>query len=321
MNSPNHSTVLFLMGPTASGKTDLAIQLVKENPKFEIISVDSAMVYRGMDIGTGKPTQEELTIAPHHLIDIRDPSEPYSAADFRKDALEWIEDIHKRDRIPLLVGGTFLYFRALQQGLSSLPSANPIIRKKLEEEMKEKGLLALHQRLSNVDPVAAKRINQNDTQRILRALEVYEETGLSLSAMIDKSNLEKSKSNLFNLEEKYQNHSFALVPRDRALLHQRIADRFHKMLDLGLVEEVKKLYDRGDLKPDLPALRSVGYRQVWQYLDGKLNYNEMIEKSIAATRQLAKRQLTWLRGLSNINYLEIEKGSLASRNTVVNYLS
>ncbi len=315
--------LIFLMGPTASGKTDLVIELVKNKSlPVEIISVDSAMVYRGMDIGTGKPSKEELAIVPHHLIDIRDPSDPYSAADFREDALKLIVDITKRGKIPLLVGGTLLYFRALEKGLSPLPSADPIIREKLLKEAREIGWEAMHQRLAKIDPSAANRIHPNDPQRIQRALEVYEITNKPMSELFKDKSLqvnESLQSNDLNLQ--YKIHSFALVPRDRKFLHDRIAKRFLKMLELGLLEEVKHLFNRGDLHANLPAIRSVGYRQVWQYLAGEISYDDMVLKAMTATRQLAKRQLTWLRSLDNINWLEIENGRLACLKTMINCVS
>jgi tRNA dimethylallyltransferase len=273
------------MGPTASGKTQLAVRLAQEFP-FEIISVDSAMVYCGMDLGTAKPEIETLRNAPHRLIDICDPAAAYSAAQFRADALREIADIFSKNKIPLLVGGTMLYFRALQQGLSELPSADPEIRKKLAEESEQLGLQAMHEKLKKVDPVAAERIHPNDPQRIQRALEVYELTGCNLTTWLQKNN---------KVEHPYHFYNFALIPEDRSILHARIAERFQKMLDAGFVDEVRQLFSRGDLDLNTPALRSVGYRQVWQYLSGDLSFDEMREKAIAATRQLAKRQLTWLR--------------------------
>jgi len=281
----NNPLIICLMGPTASGKTQLAVQLVQHLP-FEIISVDSAMVYRGMDIGTAKPGPDILKIAPHRLLDIRDPAEVYSAAQFRDDAVREIEDIIAHGKIPLLVGGTMMYFRALQKGLSDLPSANPIVRAKLSAEALQHGWPALHERLIKVDPVASKRIHPHDSQRIQRALEVYELTGKSLTAWQQEGSPTLSSYQIYNL---------VVSPRDRSVLHDRIAERFSCMLDEGFVNEVRRLFDRGDLNLEMPAIRSVGYRQVWEYFLGKLTYEEMREKSIIATRQLAKRQLTWLR--------------------------
>ena len=273
------------MGPTASGKTDLAIYLTEHFP-VDIISVDSAMVYRGLDIGSAKPSDEELAKAPHRLIDIVDPLEIYSAAQFRIDALKEIETIIKAGRIPLLVGGTMLYFRALLQGLSELPAADDATRLKLEEQARELGWEKMHQRLAEVDPEAAARIHPNDPQRIQRALEVYEVTGIAMSQL-----QKTQKSEPFP----YQVLKLALMPSERAVLHQRIEKRFSQMLEQGLIDEVKALLERGDLHEDLPAIRAVGYRQVWDYLADRMDYTEMKERGVIATRQLAKRQFTWLR--------------------------
>ncbi len=272
------------MGPTASGKTDLAVELVERLP-FEIISVDSAMVYRGMDVGTAKPEPELLARAPHRLIDILDPVERYSAARFREDALREMAAITASGRIPLLVGGTGLYFRALEQGLSALPDADPQLRARLEAEAAREGWAALHLRLVQVDPEAAARIHPNDPQRLQRALEVYELTGRPLSEL----------QRVRGVPLPYRLAKIALVPAERSLLHRRIADRFEAMLASGLIEEVERLFRRPDLGPELPSIRSVGYRQVWGHLAGEYGREEMIQRGIAATRQLAKRQLTWLR--------------------------
>lgn len=288
--------IICLMGPTAAGKTALAVQLVQYFP-CEIVSVDSAMVYRGMDIGTAKPDAATLKIAPHHLIDLVDPAVAYSAGQFRTDALRVIAEIRAREHIPLLVGGTMLYFRALQQGLADLPAANPDLRQQLKKIAEEGGWPVLHAKLMQVDPVAASRIAANDAQRIQRALEVYQVTGKPISEW------QKDDKNPFT-EERMIN--IGLMPSNRAILHERIVLRFDEMLRAGLVEEVKKLYERGDLSPDLPALRSVGYRQVWEYLAGHYSYNEMREKAIIATRQLAKRQMTWLRSWPAISLLDSE---------------
>jgi tRNA dimethylallyltransferase len=276
---------IFLMGTTATGKTDLAIELCQKLP-CDIISVDSVMVYRGLDIGSAKPDAATLASAPHRLIDICDPSEPFSAAQFRQRAIEEINDILARGRIPLLVGGTMLYFRALEQGLSALPSSDPAVRERLETELNEHGLAALHARLAEVDPEAAARIHANDPQRTLRALEVFELTGESMSSLLQK----KIDNDLPCRPVK-----IVLTPTDRAVLHQRIARRFYAMMEQGFMAEVEALYRRGDLHPDLPAIRAVGYRQVWEHLDGLWDYDTMLEKGIIATRQLAKRQLTWLK--------------------------
>jgi tRNA dimethylallyltransferase len=274
------------MGPTASGKTGLAVELVKNFP-MDIISVDSALVYRGMDIGTAKPAADVLQTAPHRLIGIRDPAETYSAAEFREDALGAMADITAQGRIPLLVGGTFLYFRALEQGLSAMPAADPAIRARLEAEAQQVGWEQLHARLAQVDPRAAARIHMTDTQRIQRALEVYELSGQPISAFHASQSAKALPYRVLKL---------ALIPRDRSLLHQRIQLRFEQMLAAGLIEEVKKLYTRGDLTAELPAMRAVGYRQVWAWLAGMSSYDEMVEKAIVATRQYSRRQLTWLRG-------------------------
>jgi tRNA dimethylallyltransferase len=285
MQSTRKPQIICLMGPTAAGKTQLAIDLVSYFP-MDIISVDSAMVYRGMDIGTAKPDATILKIAPHRLIDIRDPAEAYSAAAFRQDALREIEAIHAQQRIPLLTGGTMMYFSVLQQGLTELPSADASVRERLTNIANEQGWGVLHERLKEVDAAAAARIHPNDAQRIQRALEVYELTGKSLSEWQALDTEVLSKYEIINI---------AVAPDDRAILHARIAERFQQMLALGFLDEVKNLFDRGDLTLDLPSIRSVGYRQAWEYLLGNISYDEMHLKAIAATRQLAKRQLTWLR--------------------------
>ncbi|HEY5602903.1 MAG TPA: tRNA (adenosine(37)-N6)-dimethylallyltransferase MiaA [Gammaproteobacteria bacterium] len=276
---------IFLLGPTASGKTDIAIRLVEDLP-CEIISVDSAMVYRGMNIGTAKPSAEILQKAPHRLIDICDPAETYSAAQFIEDALREMNEIHAKGKIPLLVGGTFLYFRALSAGLSPLPAADPGLRGQLNAEAMAVGWAKMHQRLAMVDPETAARIHPNDPQRIQRALEVYELTGEAMSSIVRRDNPGKLP---------YTVSKLILAPGDRTVLHDRIAIRFNHMLKMGLVEEVEQLYKRGDLHRDLPSIRAVGYRQVWAYLEGELQYDAMIQKGIIATRQFAKRQFTWLR--------------------------
>ena len=292
--------IVCLMGPTASGKTQLAVSLVQHFP-FEIISVDSAMVYREMDIGTAKPSPDILKIAPHRLIDIRDPSEPYSAAQFRDDALREINDIFLHGKIPLLVGGTMMYFRALQQGLSDLPSADPAIRARLNAEGEQKGWPVLHERLAGVDPLAAQRIHPHDSQRIQRALEVYELTGKNLSAWQEENRTLPDHFKIINL---------GIAPLDRAVLHERIALRFKNMLDEGFLEEVRRLFARGDLNLEMPSIRSVGYRQAWEFLLGNFTFDEMQEKSVIATRQLAKRQLTWLRTWPELMWFDSEAGDL-----------
>ncbi len=278
--------LVFLAGPTAAGKTDLAVELV-ENYPFEIISVDSALVYRGMDIGTAKPDREILERAPHRLIDIVDPAEPYSVARFRDDAMLEIEKIRANGNIPLLVGGTMLYFRALQFGLSVLPESESSVRIDIEKEIKDKGIENIHNQLSEIDPVAAERINRNDPQRIIRALEVYRISGVPMSELQRQEQREG-----LNPESLLM---VAISPDDRALLHQRIEQRLSIMMKSGFIEEVEGLKKRGDLSLNTPSMRSVGYRQVWEYLDGAMDREEMLYRAVVATRQLAKRQLTWLR--------------------------
>ena len=284
--------VVLLMGPTASGKTDLAIELQQHLP-LDIISVDSVMVYRGMDIGSAKPDADTLARAPHRLIDIRDPAEAYSAAEFRADALREIAAIHADGRIPLLTGGTMLYYRALLYGLSELPSADVVTRKKLEAEAAQIGWTGMHQRLAEIDPQAAERIHPNDPQRIQRALEVYELTGSPLSALQQQ---DKNK-----LVLPYPVIKLAVAPEDRSVLHQRIELRFQQMMEQGLVAEVEALMARGDLNSSLPSIRAVGYRQVWELLSGRMDYTEVIEKGIIATRQLARRQFTWMRSETDLH--------------------
>jgi tRNA dimethylallyltransferase len=284
---------VFLMGPTASGKTDLAVQLVEALP-CEIISVDSALVYRGMDIGTAKPDAALLVRAPHRMIDICDPSEAYSAARFREDALGQMAEITRAEHIPLLVGGTMLYFRALEKGLSSLPDADPGVRARLEREARIHGWHGLHRRLAALDPKAAARIHPNDPQRIQRALEVIELTDRPLSELQARDQGQACPYRLVKL---------ALAPRERGELHRRIERRFVRMLEEGLEEEVRHLLSRGDLVPEMPALRAVGYRQVIQYLLGAYDRTEMVRRAVAATRQLAKRQLTWLRSDPQVRWL------------------
>ncbi len=297
---------ICLMGPTACGKTRVAVELAQLLP-VEIISVDSALVYRGLDIGSGKPDQATLARAPHRLIDIRDPSEPYSAADFRRDALVEMKDILNKGKIPLLVGGTMLYFKALREGLAPMPSAVPEVRARILELAQNEGWGAVHKRLQQVDPVAAQRIHPNDPQRLQRALEVYEVSGRSISEL----HAEKPAGDAPDLPCKLT--FLAMVP-ERPALHEIIAQRFHAMLAAGFVDEVSTLRVRGDLNVDMPALRSVGYRQVWEYLDEKYDYATMIEKAIAATRQLAKRQFTWLRSWPDLQTahckLEVEDANI-----------
>lgn len=287
---------IAIMGPTATGKTDLAIELIKHFP-CEIISVDSALVYRGMNIGSAKPTAEELAVAPHHLIDIREPDETYSAADFRNDCLELMQDITSRGKIPLLVGGTMLYYKALQEGLSPLPSADEAVRKKLEADALTLGSDAMHERLKQIDPVAAERIHKNDPQRVQRALEVYQITGRPMTELWAEQASEKLKYNLIKI---------VLFPEDRQSLHQRIELRYKKMVEQGFIEEVEDLKKYHHVSLDLTSMRAVGYRQVLEYLDGEYDYPEMINRGIYATRQLAKRQITWLRKEKDANFYDPE---------------
>ncbi len=285
---------IFLMGPTASGKTDLAIQLRKTLP-VEVISVDSALIYKGMDIGTAKPTQQELEQAPHRLIDIIDPAESYSVANFREDALREMAEITASGRIPLLVGGTMLYYKGLIEGLSPLPSSQPEIRAEIQSKAEQIGWAELHKELLSIDPIAGQRINENDSQRIGRALEVFYISGKTMTELTAQKGEQLP----------YDVMQFAIAPQDRAVLHQRIEQRFQKMIELGFEEEVRRLFLRQDLHIDLPSIRCVGYRQMWEYLQGDISLDEAIFKGICATRQLAKRQITWLRGwTSDIEWLD-----------------
>lgn len=288
VNEPHRIAIACLLGPTASGKTAAALAFAAKHPT-EIVSVDSALVYRGMDIGTAKPTPDERARVPHHLIDVREPTEAYSAADFRADALRAIDEIVARGRVPLLVGGTMLYYKALTQGLNDLPGADPELRATLEADAAREGWPALHARLASVDPVTAARLAPNDAQRIQRALEVFTLTGQPMSTLLAAP----ERGN----ETPYRFVPIALEPSDRAVLHARIEQRFDAMLANGFVDEVQRLRARGDLNPGLPSMRCVGYRQAWEYLDGAVDYATMRDKGIFATRQLCKRQLTWLRSM------------------------
>lgn len=285
MNSCDLPKAVFLMGPTASGKTGLAVELCQRFP-LEIISVDSALVYRGMDIGTAKPDAATLALAPHRLIDIRDPSEPYSAADFCADARREMDAITAAGKVPLLVGGTMLYFRSLEHGLSALPAANQQVREQLEQQAAEIGWPAMHGILQQKDPQAADRIHPNDPQRIQRALEVITLSGQSMSAL-------HGQTDGYSLD--YRLHKIIVSPEPRSVLHERIGRRFDMMLKAGFVDEMQGLFSRPDLNANLPSMRAVGYRQAWSWLQGKCTFEEMRERAVAATRQLAKRQLTWLR--------------------------
>lgn len=286
--------VVFLMGPTASGKTDLAMKLYDHMP-CEIVSVDSAMIYKGMDIGTAKPDHETLARYPHRLIDICDPSEAYSAAEFRVDALKQIEEIRSAGKVPILTGGTMLYFHALKNGLANLPEADAAVRERLLQEAEAEGWAAMHARLAEVDPESAKRLNPNDAQRLQRALEVYEITGRSMTDLWAEQEKQKPDFPIVSL---------AVMPQERSELHDRIARRFDIMLEQGFVDEVRTLWDRGDLDLQMPSVRCVGYRQVWEYFAGTWDYDTMKFKGVVATRQLAKRQVTWLRSWENLNWID-----------------
>ncbi len=286
--------VIFLMGPTAAGKTDLAVELVRRLP-CEIISVDSALVYRNLDIGTAKPDLATLTIAPHHLIDILDPAQIYSVAQFCRDALTLMASITAAGRIPLLVGGTMFYFKALQDGLAEIPATDAGVRFRLQAQATELGLPALHQRLQLLDSAAAERININDSQRLLRALEVVTLSGISQTEYWRRQQPQKLS---------YDITTIGVWPTERSLLHRRIEQRFYTMLEAGFETEVSTLQERSDLDASLPAIRCVGYRQMWQYLEGRCDYVTMVHKAVAATRQLAKRQLTWLRRWPNLHYYD-----------------
>ncbi|WP_332454932.1 tRNA (adenosine(37)-N6)-dimethylallyltransferase MiaA [Oleiphilus messinensis] len=329
---PDRGSVICLMGPTASGKTDLAVSLTERLP-CDIVSVDSALIYKGMDIGTAKPDAELLARAPHRLIDIIDPAQVYSVAEFRQDCLREINDIIRKGRIPLLVGGTMMYFKALLQGIAPLPPADEATRQRLLQEAARDGWSALYQRLLKIDPQAARGMHENNHQRLLRALEVYEISGKPISALWaaetsgqssghiteelpnDNSAGQLATSNYTKWEEEsfgglpYNVVNLAVSPKQRSDLHARIALRFNMMLEAGFIDEVKALYEREDLNLSLPSMRCVGYRQAWEYLDGHHTYEIMIEKGVAATRQLAKRQLTWLRGWPELRwfYTEDEK--------------
>lgn len=296
--------VITIVGPTASGKSGIALQIARaakaKGKIIEIISMDSALVYRGMDIGTAKPSQSERAEIPHHGIDITAPETTYSAAKFAKDAKQWLKEIEARGHIPLIVGGTMLYWRALAHGLSDMPAANPDIRLKLEQDAQEKGWPAIHAELAKVDPEAAARIEMNDSQRIQRALEIYLSTGKTMSAWQKENPTTSGRGNDANsLDTPLNFRLISIEPSDRSVLHDRIAKRFELMIQEGFLDEMKLLHQNPSLHPDLPSMRAVGYRQGWDYLDQKINFQEFQEQAIAATRQLAKRQLTWLRGISD----------------------
>lgn len=307
---PQQPQAISLMGPTASGKTALAMALRQHLP-VELISVDSALIYRGMNIGTAKPSADQLVRIPHRLIDIRDPTESYSAADFRRDALKEMAEIIEAGSIPLLVGGTMLYFKALLEGLSPLPPADPEVRAHIKREVETVGWQALHQQLQQIDPIAANRIHPNDPQRLSRALEVFFVSGNTLTELTKISGEAIA----------YRMHQFAITSLDRALLHQRIAQRFHQMLADGFEQEVSMLFARGDLHREMPSIRCVGYRQMWSYLAGENNYDEMVSRGICATRQLAKRQITWLQGWQDVHWINSDTPSAATLNRILQVVS
>lgn len=296
----NNKPVVFIMGPTATGKTDLAISLA-ENSDCEIISVDSAMIYKEMDIGTAKPGADQLARAPHHLINLCNPDEHYSVAQFCLDANRLIDQIHGRNKIPLLVGGTMMYFHALQYGINQLPAANTRLRKEMEEIAAHHGWQALHKKLARADPQSAARIHPNDSQRIQRALEVFELSGVKLSSHHAKRKTARSDISIL---------SIGLFPQDRSRLHQRIEDRFETMLAQGLIEEMIALRSNWTLNINMPSMRCVGYRQLWHYIENSISHEQMRNQAIAATRQLAKRQLTWLRHYPKIRL--IDPGTMGS---------
>ena len=290
------------MGPTASGKTALAMQLYDELP-CEIVSVDSAMIYKGMDIGTAKPDAETLRQYPHRLIDLCDPSEAYSAAEFRRDALNEISEIRNSGKIPLLTGGTMMYFNALKNGLAQLPEADPEVRQRLLDEANTMGWPYMHAKLAKVDPESAQRLNPNDSQRLQRALEVYEVSGRTMTDLWAEQEQQKPEFPII---------SMAVMPNDRAELHKRIEQRFDIMLEQGFVDEVRSLWDRGDLNLQMPSVRCVGYRQVWEYFSDTWDYETMRFKGIVATRQLAKRQVTWLRSWEKLAWMDTHDPKLLS---------
>ena len=294
---------IFLMGPTASGKTGVAVELAQRLP-VELVSVDSALVYRDMNIGTAKPDPETLALAPHHLIDVIDPTEAYSAAAFRRDALQLMQDISSRGKIPLLVGGTMLYFKALKEGLSPLPVADAAVRAELDEMIAQHGVQHLHRQLSLVDAETAARLSPNDTQRIQRAMEIFRITGNPMSELLKHQE---------EVALPYDIRSIALTPGDRSALHQRIATRFEQMLKQGLLDELRHLRIRYELQPEMPSMRCVGYRQAWQYMEGEIDMDKLVETGIVATRQLAKRQLTWLRSMPENIEIDCLQDDLGSR--------
>jgi tRNA dimethylallyltransferase len=313
VDAPN-TPVLFLLGPTASGKTALATHLVDHfvgKRSIEIVSIDSALVYREMNLGTAKPDRHMLADYPHHMIDLIDPDEVYSAADYRRDALIVLEGIVSRGAIPLMVGGTMMYVKTLLEGLSAMPQADPLVREKLAADAALIGWPAMHAKLAEVDDVTAARLKPNDSQRIQRALEVFLIAGVPISELHQRE-MSPSQEEAHR-SFPYAAHLFALVPSDRSVLHQRIAERFDTMLRAGFVDEVRRLRERFDLTPDLPSMRAVGYRQVWRFLEGEIDEDQLHAQAIAATRQLARRQLTWLRSMPNASMYDCLDTNLLSQ--------
>jgi len=293
-----NQAVIAIVGPTASGKSAMSMRFARTAKKYgrtvEIISMDSALVYKGMDIGTAKPSISEMTEVIHHGIDIANPEEPYSAAKFAKDAKQWIQEIRERGNLPIIVGGTMLYWRALAYGLSDMPTASPEIRAALELQASEQGWHAIHAELAKVDPETAARLEKNDAQRVQRALEIYLQSGKPMSAWLKEEPKETGRG---DSDSPLHLRLLSIEPSDRSILHERIAQRFESMMSQGFLDEMRKLRANSKLNPDLPSMRAVGYRQAWQYLDGIIDLQELKDQSVAATRQLAKRQLTWLRGM------------------------
>ena len=303
MMATQSPTALFILGPTASGKTALTLALAQQQP-IEIISVDSALVYRGMDIGTAKPSRAEQAICPHHLIDIIEPTEAYSAAQFAADAQRLIHEIHARGRLPVLVGGTMLYVKALLEPLTELPESDAQIRAQIDAQAADLGWPAMHAQLAQIDPITAARIEPNDAQRINRALEIFHISGKPMAEWLAEDTTTHELS--------FKPILTALIPEPRAVLHERINQRFVTMLNEGFLDEMRTLRARGDLHLGLPSMRCVGYRQAWEHLDGAYGYDELIEKGQAATRQLAKRQMTWIRGMSQIQVFDSAKLTAAN---------
>ena len=303
MSTSKLPKAIFLMGPTAAGKTALAMDLY-DNIPCELISVDSALIYKDMNVGTAKPTAAELTKYPHHLVDIIDPSESYSAAQFREDVLPLMQDIVARGKMPVLVGGTMMYFNALTKGMAKLPQADDGIRAEITQTAEQDGWPAVHKLLQAVDPESAARLAPNDSQRIQRALEVYRISGKTLTLHWQEQQQQKLPFEVLNL---------AIMPKERKTLHQRIEQRFSIMLEQGFVDEVQALYDRGDLNLEMPSMRCVGYRQAWMYINGDIDHKTMIEKGVVATRQLAKRQITWLRSWQDLHWFDLETTDLTAR--------